>query len=102
MSGTKRHPLQRPRQRSLISEEALRLFIELENTPRAQRGTKSFKDRQHELMRLLNLVPEYWTTNSVLDDSKAPPWPPHLVAYQDWHKVRGVREELLQACKAAA
>jgi hypothetical protein len=51
---------------------------------------------------MLNLVSEWWTCNSVLDDSDAPCWPPHLVAHQDWHKVRAVREALLERAKAAA
>ena len=94
---TNRTPIERPRQRQVLTAEAIRLFAAHEQTPRSQRDSKAFKDGQHELMRLLGLVPEYWTMNSVLDNSERPPRPPHLVAYQDWHKVRGVREALLAA-----
>jgi len=93
---TNRTPIERPRQRQVLTAEAIRLFAALEQTPRSQRDSKAFKDGQHELMRLLGLVPEYWTMNSVLDDSKRPSWPPHLVAYADWHRCRAVREELLK------
>jgi hypothetical protein len=101
MSGTKRHPIGRVSRRPLISNEALALFVELENTPRHRRGSKAFKDQEHQLARLLNLIPEWWTMNSVLDRSERPPWPPHLVAYQDWRRCRVVREALLEMTRKA-
>jgi len=102
MSGTKRIPVGRPSRHPLISNEALALFAELEATPRQRRSSRTFKNAEHELARRLNLTAEWWACCSVLDRSERPPWPPHLVAFQDWHKVRGVREELLKACKARA
>jgi len=54
------------------------------------------------LARMLNLVSEWWTCNSVLDDSAAPCWPPHLVAFHDWHRVREVRKMLLKMARKAA
>jgi hypothetical protein len=102
MSGTKRTPIGRPSRHPLIFNEALALFVELEQTPRRQRDSQAFKNGDHELARLLGLIPEWWTTNSVLDRSKRPPWPPHLVAYADWHRCRAVREELLKMARKAA
>jgi len=102
MSGTKRTPIGRPSRQPLISNEALALFVELERTPRRQRDSKAFKDGEHQLARMLGLVSEYWTMNSVLDRVEQPPWPPHLVAFGDWHRCRGIREQLLEACKAVA
>jgi hypothetical protein len=98
---TNRRPIERPRRRQVLTAEAIALFAELENTPRRRRGSKAFKDREHELARMLNLVPEWWATCSVLDDSKRLCWPSHLQAYQDWHTVRSVREALLERAKAA-
>ena len=102
MSGTKRHPIHRPSRHPPVSDGALALFVELENTPHRRRGSKTFKDGEHKLARLLGLVSEYWTMNSVLDDSAAPCWPPHLVAFHDWHRVREVRKMLLKMARKAA
>jgi hypothetical protein len=96
MSGTKRHPIQRARQPS-FTVEALRLFAELEATPQRQRGSKAFKDREHQLMRLLDLIPEFWTMCSVLDRSEGPCHPPDYVRNEHWYKVRAIREQLLAA-----
>jgi len=101
MSGTKRTPIGRPSRHPLISNAALQLFAELEQTPRRQRGSKTFKNAEHQLARMLGLISEYWTMNSVLDASERPCWPPHLVAYQDWHTVRAVRKELLERARRA-
>jgi hypothetical protein len=100
MSGTKRHPIGRRSQNPLITDEALRLFAELERTPRRQRDSKAFKAREHELMRLLGLVPEYWTMCSVLDRSEGPCHPPGYIRNDHWHKVRGIRVALLEAAKS--
>jgi hypothetical protein len=102
MSGTKRHPIARRSQNPLITDEALRLFVELEGVPKRKRDSRTFKNAEHQLARMLNLVGEYWSMCSVLDRSERPAWPDHLQAFQDWHKVRRVREELLKACKLQA
>jgi len=99
---TNRTPIARSSRHPLISDEALRLFAELERAPRSRRGSKAFKDGEHQLARLLGLVSEYWTMNSVLDRSERPPWPPYLVAYHDWHKVRAVRKALQEMSRKAA
>jgi hypothetical protein len=39
---------------------------------------------------------------SVFDREAAPPWPADMPAAKDWHKVRGVRLELLAALKETA
>jgi len=97
MSGTKRTPIGRPSRHPLISNEALRLFAELEAVPLRERDSQAFKDAAHELARMLGLVSEFWTMNSVLDRSERPHWPDHLVAFKDWHRVREVRLQLLEA-----
>ena len=80
-----------------IDREALVLFIEIENTPQHKRGPKVYNDKEHELARLLGLVPEWWKGNSVCDDGDGPCCPPHLVRYRNWFKVRAVRNALLEA-----
>jgi hypothetical protein len=80
-----------------IDRKALELFIQIEATPQQKRGPKVYNDMEHELAKLLGLVPEWWNGNSVCDDSDAPCWPPHLTAYQNWYKVRAVRNALLEA-----
>ena len=97
---TNRTPIERPRQRQVLTAEAIRLFAALEQTPRSQRDSKAFKDGQHELMRLLGLTSEFWTINSVLDRSRGPAYPPGMRAYDDWHTCRAVREQLLEAVAA--
>jgi hypothetical protein len=97
---TTRRPLDRPRQRQLISAEALRLFVEIENTPKHKRGPKVYNDKERELARLLGLTSEWWNGNSVCDDSDGPGCPPHLARYENWFKVRAIREQLLEVCKA--
>jgi len=102
MSGTKRHPIYRFSRNRPFSNQALILFAELERMPRRNRNAQLFKDKERELARMLNLVSEWWTCNSVLDDSAAPCWPPHLVAFHDWHRVREVRKMLLKMARKAA
>src|SRR5262245_11153697 len=96
MSGTKRTPIGRVSLHPLITDEALRLFIELE---RDRRHPKVYNDAEHQLARLLGLTAEWWNGNSVCDDSDAPCWPPHVAAYQNWFKVRAVRQALLAAAE---
>jgi len=97
MAGTKRHPIHRPSWYPAFTAEALQLFAELEHTPRRRRGNQAFEDKAHELARMLNLVPEWWTGNSVLDDSSEPVHPEDYVSREDWFRVRAVREALLLA-----
>jgi hypothetical protein len=97
MSGTKRHPIYRFSRNRPFSNQTLTLFAELERTPRRNRNAQVFKDKERELARMLNLVSEWWTGNSVLDDSSAPVHPEGYVARADWHRVRQIREALLAA-----
>ena len=96
---TKRTILGRPR-RGRFTTEILDLFRALEVTPARRRGRQSFKDGEHQLMRLLGLTSEFWTINSVLDRSRGPAYPPGMRAYDDWHTCRAVREQLLEAVAA--
>jgi len=93
---TNRTPIERPRQRQVITDEALRLFIELE---RDRRHPKVYNDQEHRLAKLLGLTSEWWNGNSVSDNSDAPDCPPHLARYENWFKVRAVRQALLAAVK---
>jgi len=101
MSGTRRTRISR-QQHAPFTPEALALFAELEATPWRGRISEAFKNAEHQLMRRLGLIDEFWTSNSVLDRSKAPPWPDHLVAFKDWHRVREIRLQLLEAVKLQA
>lgn len=85
--------------RPSFAPAALALFAELDRVPARRRHGQDFKDKGHELARLLGLVDEYWTINSVLDRSTEPHHPAWCVAYRDWHHCRTVRRELLQAVK---
>ena len=74
--------------------EALELFIEIE---RDRPHPKVYNDAEHRLAKLLGLTSEWWGGNSVCDDADGPGCPPHLVRYQNWFKVRAVRNALLEA-----
>jgi hypothetical protein len=77
-----------------ISPDALARFLELEHMPR---GHRNFKDKSHELARLLDLVSEWWTCNDVNDCSPAPCHPPGHIARDDWFWCRRIRRALLAA-----
>ena len=83
--------------RPRFSAEALALFVELERVPPRRRHRQDFRDKTHELARLLGLVDEWWGGNCVTDRSRAPCHPRWCVAHHDWFRVRGVREALLEA-----
>jgi hypothetical protein len=78
-----------------LSPEALSLFAELEATPLQCQYREDYREREHELARLMGLVSEFWTGNSVLDRSAGPCHPPEYIAHEDWHRCRAVREQLL-------
>jgi len=65
---TTRRPLARKRNAS-FTPEVLRLFLELENSPR--RG-KRFEADGRRLMQLLGLSEHWWTGNSVLNHDPVP------------------------------
>lgn len=90
---TTRRPLARKRNAS-FTPEVLRLFLELENSPR--RG-KRFEADGRRLMQLLGLSEQWWTGNSVLDTSPVPYTSPQYIAWHDWHRCRLVRAQLLAA-----
>jgi hypothetical protein len=66
--------------------------------PRRQRHSEDFKEKEHELMRKLNLVGEFWTMNSALNRSAESCWPEGYIARTDWLTCHRVRDELLAAC----
>jgi hypothetical protein len=52
-------------------------------------------------MRLLDLVPQWWTCNSVLDRRDGATYTsPEYIAHHDWHRCRKVRLDLLAALEA--
>jgi hypothetical protein len=95
---TNRTPITR-RRLPAATAEAVELFRRLEGTPGRLRRQQRFKDDEHQLMRLLDLVPEFWTMNSVLDRSLAPVYPEGYIARDHWFRCRAIREQLLAAAK---
>ena len=95
---TNRTPMRRSR-RSSITPEIVAMFVELDRTPVRLRRHQDFKDQEHELMRRLDLVSEFWTMNSVLDATRRPCHPEGYAAHTDWHTCRRVREQLLEAAR---
>jgi len=85
--------------RPSFSAEAIELFVALERMPRRDRDGDEFRAKSKRLAALLGLTSEWWTCNSVLDRTRAPCHPPGYLAYDDWFRVRAVREELLAAAK---
>jgi hypothetical protein len=85
--------------RKQFSAETVGLFRELNSAPARHRHRLEFKAQEKELARMLDLTAEYWTTNSVLDRSREPCWPPGLIARDDWFRCRAVREQLLVASR---
>jgi|SRR6516165_15099 len=85
--------------RPSFSAEVLELFVELEHAPR--RRTEEFQAKEKRLASLLNLVPHWWATCSVLDKSPCC-WTPSYAAYGYWHECRLVREQLLAATGSAS
>jgi hypothetical protein len=77
------------------------LFVKLEAVPMHQRETDEFKAGARRLARLLGLIDEFWSANSVLDRSASPCHPPPQIAWHHWHGCRAVREVLLEAAAAA-
>ena len=67
------------------NSEALSPFAELESAAQQDR------DKAHDLARLLNLVPQWWTGNSVLDRSVEPCHPQGYIAREDWFHCHVVR-----------
>jgi hypothetical protein len=84
--------------RLAFSAEMVDLFVELEGTPEHQRHTRKFKDAEHELMRRLHLVSEFWSMNSPLDRG-GPCHPEGHLANRDWQTCRRIRRELLAAAR---
>jgi hypothetical protein len=82
--------------RAMFAAEVLDLFVALERTPEHRRHTREFKDAEHELMRRLHLVSEFWSMNSPLDRGR-PCHPPGHIANDDWRRCREVRKALLAA-----
>ena len=75
-----------------FSEEALRLFCEIERL----KPSKRFNDPQSKrLAELLDLVTEYWTVKHVNDPGPRPTYQPHQS--ENWEACRAVRLQLLEA-----
>jgi hypothetical protein len=96
---TKRVILDRPR-RVTCSAEVVTLFTGLDATSKRARGSDGFKAKERELMQALGLSGEWrFSCCSVLDRSREPCHPPGSPAAIDWHRVRRVREQLLDVAK---
>jgi hypothetical protein len=96
---TTRRTIVRPR-RATFTPEVLKLFAELDATPRRGRDSDEFKTKDRELHRLLGLGGQWFCScASVTDGSplrSAGMTPP---TYLDHQKVRGVRQQLLAAIR---
>lgn len=93
---TKQKPRSRTWRQGRIPPEAIALFVELEHC--SQRGPK-FNAKARELARMLGLVSEWWSGQSVLDRSPAPCHPPGHIARDDFYRCRVVRQQLLTAIR---
>jgi hypothetical protein len=83
-----------PPPRPKITLETLRLFADLER--RGDRRSQDYRDEERALMRLLDLVPQWWSGCSVLDKSSGPIHSsPDYAEHGDWHRVRAARNALL-------
>jgi hypothetical protein len=88
--------------RSVFSPEAIELFRKLEAVPMRRRRAQWFKDDERRLAKLLGLNAElFCSIVSVLDRESAALHDPERPQYQDFLKVRAVREALLAATGAA-
>jgi hypothetical protein len=85
--------------RAASDDDVVEIFRRLEATPMRARKSDAYRDGDFRLHRLLNLYSERRCSMcSVLDRSSvSPPWPSEYPAHKDWHRVRAVREQLLQA-----
>jgi hypothetical protein len=84
--------------RRQFSDEALALFVELEAVPMRRRDAPEWQAASHRLAEMLGLVDEWFCSGcDVLDCSARPCHPPGYTSYDDWFKVRAVRELLLEA-----
>jgi hypothetical protein len=95
---TNRRIIDRPR-RSGLGAEAVALFIELNAIQdRRRHENLNLRAKEQALHEMLGLWTE-WRCSccSVLDRDRAPCWPANMPAHHDWHRVRAVREQLLQA-----
>jgi hypothetical protein len=93
---TKRTILDRPRRPPTFTDEILALFRELDATPKRNRESDDFKAKERELMKALDLANEWrFSMCSVLSRDREPCHPPGSPAAIDWHRVRRVREQLL-------
>jgi hypothetical protein len=92
----KRTPLDR-RRKPLMDPETLRMFVELESTPRRQRHSQKFGDRDYELHRRLGLGAERLCSQVSIFDHKTAYPRRGTPQYEDWERVRAVREQLLAA-----
>jgi hypothetical protein len=101
MSAKIRHP--KGRRSTSDDDDVIEIFRRLEATPMRARRSDAFRAEDMRLHRLLNLYSEWRCSSvSVLDREAAPPWPPDMPACKDWHRVRQVRLELLEAINEKA
>jgi len=91
--STNRTPINRMRT-PIIDREALALFVELENTPKRRRNTHTFKQRDRELARRLDLGGEWMCDVCSVTDASRRSYRTGM-HHDSWLKVRAVRLRLL-------
>ena len=82
--------------RPSFDDATVALFKRFDAMRGRSRGSEEFKRGVRELARRLNLVPEFWTGNSVLDRAGTC-HPEGYIANDDWRRCRDVRLALLDA-----
>ena len=87
--------------RPIFSDEALGLFLELEQARQNPRTDPKLQDKSRQLARMLGLVDEWFcSVCHVNDGSSQSGYPPgHLTDNAFW-RVREVRKQLLAAADA--
>jgi hypothetical protein len=90
-------PIDRRRSGLRVTDDVLRLFVELEATPAGRRKSRAFDARDYELHRMLDLYRERRGSQvSVLDGSKVHPPPRTLeIGRASWERCQSARRELL-------
>jgi hypothetical protein len=99
MNNSKRTPLNRHR-KPLFDDETLRLFVELENTPKRGRypsDDRAWWAKDKELHRRLGLSSEWFCSCCGVTDRRKAHHSPDSPQAADFERVRAVRETLLAA-----
>jgi hypothetical protein len=97
---TTRRPIARIWRPGAFNPEAVRLFAELERTPKRRRNSEQWEADRLRLNRMLDVgIPGMWM--SVNDAEPEPDADPASPVYRDWRDINDKRHALLEAARAA-